>query len=134
MAKGSCLCGKIQFEVLAVQSQMAHCHCSMCRKFHGAAFSTFGVARRENFRWQSGEALLCSYTAPNGTTRKFCKQCGSSLIFADAKNDGTCIEFALGALDDELDQQPDAHIYVGNKASWYKIGDHLPCFQEDREK
>ena len=39
--KGQCLCGSIQYEIDKVEPKMAHCHCSMCRKFHGAAFSTF---------------------------------------------------------------------------------------------
>ncbi len=37
---------------------MAHCHCSMCRKFHGAAFSTYGEAKIENFKWLQGEGFL----------------------------------------------------------------------------
>ena len=48
---GSCLCGAVQYSVDKIEKQMAHCHCTMCRKFHGAAFATFGEARTENFHW-----------------------------------------------------------------------------------
>src|SRR5207249_145423 len=36
---GSCLCGDVAFE-LVPGDWMGHCHCSMCRKAHGAAFAT----------------------------------------------------------------------------------------------
>ena len=42
--KGSCLCGSIQYEVDRIDSKMGHCHCTMCRKFHGAEFATLGEA------------------------------------------------------------------------------------------
>ncbi|NJN39037.1 MAG: hypothetical protein HC772_19095 [Leptolyngbyaceae cyanobacterium CRU_2_3] len=40
-----------------------HCHCSTCRKIHGAAFGTFGHAEAKGFCWTQGEQLLtgCGY-------------------------------------------------------------------------
>jgi len=55
---------------------MTHCHCTMCRKFYGAAFSTFDEAKVENFRWIKATEQLKTYQAANGTQRKFCQQCG----------------------------------------------------------
>ena len=55
MLTGSCLCGAIAYEVKELEPNMANCHCGMCRKFHGAAFATFGEAKSENFRWTRGE-------------------------------------------------------------------------------
>jgi len=132
---GQCLCGEIKYQVSNLLPHMAHCHCSMCRKFHGAAFSTFGVAKKEDFQWLSGEHLLKIYTAPNGTQRGFCANCGSSLTFAASNDPGTHIEFTLGSLDThlELDTKPDCHIYCDSKASWYEIEDDLPQFAEGRE-
>ena len=34
---GRCLCGDVVFEADAPFEFMGHCHCSMCRKHHGAA-------------------------------------------------------------------------------------------------
>ncbi|AJQ96220.1 GFA family protein [Gynuella sunshinyii] len=130
---GSCLCGAIHYEVDEIQHEMSHCHCSMCRKFHGAAYATFGEARAEQFRWLSGEELLKSYIAKNGTVRQFCSQCGSSLTFhAPGGTDGFVV-FTLGTLDSEIDQRPDAHIYIGSKAGWSDIHDDLPQFWESRD-
>ncbi len=131
--KGSCLCGAIQFEASQLSAKMAHCHCSMCRKFHGAAFATFGETTSDNFRWLTGAEHLKSYVAPNGTTRQFCSECGSSLIFKPSGEDNGLVEFALGALDDPINERPDAHIFTAYKASWMELTDDLPKFKEGRD-
>jgi len=131
--KGQCLCGLISYEVDKIEAQMGHCHCSMCRKFHGAAFATFGEALSQNFRWISGEEYLKNYQAENGTIRQFCENCGSSLIFKPADDDGSLVEFTLGTLDSGLDLKPDAHIFVAFKADWVSINDDLPQYDEGRD-
>lgn len=131
--KGTCLCGAVRYEVKAIEPKMGHCHCSMCRKFHGAAFATYGEVLVENFRWKAGEEKLKSFTADNGSVREFCSVCGSSLTFAPSAEEAQFIEFALGTLDTEIVDRPDAHIYTAFKAPWYDISDDLPQFTESRE-
>jgi len=105
----------------------------MCRKFHGAAFATLGEALVENFRWTEGESLLKTYLAPNGTQRKFCENCGSSLIFEASNDDGKLVEFSLGTLDSPIDLKPDAHIFTESGANWCEVGDGLPQFKAGRD-
>lgn len=130
---GSCLCGEVRYEVQHIGRKMGHCHCSMCRKFHGAAFATFGEAKAGDFRWTQGKELLQSYVADNGTTRQFCKQCGASLTFSAANNESGKVEFALGTLDSKISQRPDAHIYTAYRADWCQIKDNLPKYLEGRD-
>ncbi|MGO9268581.1 MAG: GFA family protein [Candidatus Binataceae bacterium] len=52
----------------------------MCRKASGAAFRSRVAVPRKNFRWLKGEALLTGYVSSPGTTRTFCKVCGSTLV------------------------------------------------------
>jgi len=131
--KGSCLCGRIRFEVDQFEPQTGNCHCSMCRKFHGAAYATLAEARREHFRWTAGVDLLKGYTADNGTTRSFCKNCGSSLTFASPDADPDLVEIALGCFDDEVPVKPDAHIYVASGAKWALPQDDLPQYETGRD-
>ncbi len=112
---------------------MGHCHCTMCRKFHGAAFATLGESKIENFHWLQGEQQLKTYLAVNGTRRQFCENCGSSLIFIPANDAGELVEFSLGTLDSEIPLLPDAHIFTRYSADWYEIFDDLPRFAEGRE-
>lgn len=130
---GQCLCGAVKYEVDHIEPRMGHCHCSMCRKFHGAAFATFGEALSTDFRWLQGEHDLQSYQAENGTVRQFCRHCGSSMTFSSSAYTTDVIEFALGTLDSELDVKPDAHIFTKYKANWSVICDDLPLYAESRE-
>lgn len=132
MYKGQCLCGAIKYEVDEIKPQMGNCHCSMCRKFHGAAFSTFAEADVNDFRWVEGEDQLKSYMAGNGSVRQFCKNCGSSMTFAPSKEANDVIEFSLGTLDSDIELSPDAHIYTGSKANWVEIFDELPQYKKGR--
>lgn len=131
--RGQCLCGAVKYAVDAIGPRMAHCHCSMCRQFHGAPFATFGEARAADFRWLEGEQLLKSYRAPNGTVRRFCSNCGSSMTFAPANDSGEFVEFTLGTLLDAPELNPDAHVFVGSKARWDYIADQLPQYEAGRE-
>ncbi len=131
--QGSCLCGSIKYEVKKIEPHMAHCHCSMCRKFHGSAFATFAEAKKENFRWLQGEELLSTYVASNGTSRMFCSTCGSSMIFKAAVGHEAVVEFSLGTLDSDIEKRPDAHIYVAFKANWVELQDELPKYSEGRD-
>jgi hypothetical protein len=131
--RGSCLCNAIRFEVDEFEPQTGNCHCSMCRKFHGAAYATLAEARRENFRWIDGEELIKGYTADNGTTRSFCSNCGSSLMFASPNADPGLVEISLGCFDDEIPVRPDAHIYVASGAKWAFPEDDLPQYEAGRD-
>ena len=123
---GQCLCGGIKYEVDAIGPKMGHCHCTMCRRFHGAAFATFGEARVEDFHWLQGEDLLKVFTADNQTKRKFCVNCGSSLIFESAGDHQGTVEFSLGSLDAAPNLRPDAHIYTDAQVEWFDANDGLP--------
>jgi hypothetical protein len=131
--QGSCLCGAIRFEVDEFAPQTGNCHCSMCRKFHGAAYATIAEARRNHFHWISGTDMLKAYTAVNGTTRTFCANCGSSLIFSSPNADPDLVELALGCFDDEVPVKPDAHIYVASGAQWARPADDLPQYEAGRD-
>ncbi|RBP47067.1 GFA family protein [Arenicella xantha] len=130
---GSCLCGAIRYQAETLRHTIGNCHCGMCRKFSGAAFSTFGEVPADKFRWTSGEHKLKTYVAQNGSKRQFCSDCGSSLTFAQARGGEDIVEFSLGTLDSELDCKPDAHIYLNYKADWFEVNDDLLQFAEGRE-
>ncbi|MEM7537717.1 MAG: GFA family protein [Chloroflexota bacterium] len=130
--KGSCLCGEIRFEVDEFLSTIGHCHCSMCRKFHGAAFATLADVPAEHFRWTAGEHLLKGYTAQNGTIRRFCINCGSSLTFFTPNGPSDIVEIAMGCFDDDVPVKANAHIFVASGANWFEHEDELPHFEAGR--
>lgn len=123
--RGSCLCQAVRFEVRGPFGRASHCHCSMCRKAHGAAFGTYARVKRSDFALLSGESDIAGFASSAGTSRTFCGRCGSTLQFLTDKLPDA-IDIALGTLDDDPGIRPVMHIFAGSKAPWYPIEDGLP--------
>lgn len=125
MHQGSCLCGAVRYEISAPITLVTHCHCSMCRKAHGAAFGSHATIAREKFRFTAGEDSVTRYASSPGVERSFCAHCGSTLQWSsDRRPDDIAI--AAGTLDTPLAPPPQRHIYTDSRASWYRIEDTLP--------
>jgi len=125
MIRGSCLCGNVRYEVRAFAKPALNCHCSMCRKAHGAAFGTYARVETKDFTLLSGANDIASYASSLEVTRTFCRRCGSTLQFIHAKRPSS-FALALGTLDDDPGIRPSRHIFVGSKAPWFEVGDQLP--------
>jgi hypothetical protein len=130
MAKGSCLCGGVRFEIAGPIGRASHCHCSMCRKAHGAAFATFARVRAADFRWTAGEELVAGYRSSPHVVRTFCSRCGSNLQWIDDRTPDRR-DTALGVLDDAPGVKPSLHIFTADKAPWFEITDRLPQHAAD---
>ncbi|MEX0958384.1 MAG: GFA family protein [Burkholderiales bacterium] len=129
MIHGSCLCGSVRYEIRGPLGPVTHCHCSQCRKTHGAAFGTYVRVDRADFTLTSGESDIQSYPSSPGVLRTFCRQCGSTLQFLrESRPDSFSI--AIGTLDDDPGVRPSHHIFVGSKAPWFDITDGLPQHEE----
>jgi len=121
MTIGTCLCGALRYEVDGACSSLTHCHCSMCRKHHGAPFATFVEAAARSFRWIGGEASVAEYASSTARQRAFCEVCGS---VAPAPL-GDRVLLPAGNLSGELGVAGGKHVFVGSKAPWHIIADAL---------
>lgn len=125
---GSCLCGAVRFEVTGPLTMMLHCHCSRCRKEHGAPFATFAVAAADDLRWISGEDAVVAGDAPPGAPRHFCGHCGSP---APSSQPSMGMAFIpVGLLEGDPGMRPEGHLFVGSKAPWHTISDTLPQYDK----
>ena len=127
MIQGSCLCGRVRYQIDGPLTDADHCHCSMCRRQHGAAFSTYADFNPGDFRWTSGEDSLKIYQVPSGGGWCFCSECGSTLAGTE---DGRVTSITLGTVEGDPGIRPSSHIFVGSKAGWFEIDDDLPRFDE----
>lgn len=124
---GGCLCGKVRYEINDALMDADHCHCSMCRRQHGAAFSSYANFQPGSFAWTSGQKLLKIYETPAGGGWCFCRECGSTLAGTER---GEISSVTLGTVDGDPGIKPAMHIYVGSKAQWVDINDELPQYNE----
>ena len=124
MAHGTCLCGTLEYEITEPFNFMAHCHCSRCRRHHGAPFATWVGAPLSGFKWHSGEDNVGEYRSEGSGTRRFCKTCGSVAPVL-IEQMGMAMLTAGNIVEDTV-IRPQSHIFVGSKAPWYEISDDLP--------
>ena len=118
---GSCLCGATLYTVADEFKYALICHCSQCRRATGSAFKAFGGIERAKFKVTQGSVKIYGDVM---TLDARCRTCGSLLY--SIVQEGTMAHVTYGTLLDPATLQPQAHIYVGSKASWDVIGDPLP--------
>jgi len=80
MINGHCECKRVSFEVDGEINDFSHCHCSQCRRLHGAAYATFAGVSRASFRYLSGQDDLSNYASSDDHNRVFCSNCGSNIM------------------------------------------------------
>ncbi len=123
--EGSCHCGRVRYRAVGPWGFMEHCHCTGCRKSHGAAFATYIQLPRARFTLLQGKDQIRIYEAESGTKRSMCQTCGSCITSHGDSEPGS-VYVAAGTLDTPLEQKADAHIFVRSKAPWYEILDDVP--------
>jgi len=123
--RGACLCGTVRFEIDLPTRFCVHCHCSMCRRNHGAAFVTWFGVPKTNFRLLEGETAVTRYQSSDHGSRSFCSQCGSSLL-CELDRDPDTIDVTLASMLAPIDRPPEAHVFFDTHVEWVEFLDQLP--------
>lgn len=123
--KGSCLCGKVTFEIEGNFDTFYLCHCGRCRKDTGSAHAANLFSSSAKLKWMSGEDNITNFTLPSTQhSKSFCSICGSAL--PNIQMGGEVLVVPAGSLDCDLPISPSAHIFVSNKANWDEELDKIP--------
>ncbi len=127
--RGSCLCGKVKFEVDHFTGPFEICHCNRCRKVSGSQGIASIGCNTKDFRLLTGGNSIITFDAPvlhrpPAYQVSFCMHCGSPV--PSATPEGEFMEIAAGLLDDSPEIKPDKHIFVELTPQWDKISDDLP--------
>ena len=117
---GACFCGAVTFEIDLPTLFCGHCHCSMCRRPHGAAYVTWVGVPPGQFRVTGGAEQLHTYESSSDGRRQFCSACGSQLFcwHEDANGEPKLMDITLASLQGEIDRRPEAHFFFDSRASW----------------
>ena len=126
---GRCLCEAVAYEITGELGSIFNCHCSKCRRWHGAAFRTRASVKKSQFNWVRGQEHLSKYDSSENATKTFCSICGSNLM-TFYKNFPDVVGLPLGGLEQDPKVKPEANIFVGSKAPWYTLCDGLPQYAE----
>lgn len=133
-ATGSCLCGKVKYEITGNLGIFQYCHCSRCRKFTGSAHAANLLVKPEQFKWLAGEVSVGRFEHPDARhfATSFCKKCGSSLPWLGKS--GKAVVVPAGTLDDDPQIRPFQNIYWGSRADWYVEASELVKYEELPQK
>ena len=128
--KGSCLCGKVLYEINGSLGVFQYCHCSRCRKFTGSAHAANIIVAPDQFNWLAGEELLGRFEVPEARhfATSFCKHCGSSLPWLATS--GKAVVIPAGTLDGDPEIKPFQNIFYGSRADWYQEASGLIKYDE----
>ena len=124
-AEGRCLCGGVGFSTGLPSKWVAHCHCQMCRRTHGAAFITWVGVDEACVDINDAQGLLEWYSSSEHAQRGFCRRCGSSMFFKSTRWPGE-LHITLANFSDPVDRQPQAHAYYDSHVEWFTVNDRLP--------
>ena len=124
MPRGSCLCGAVRYDVGEIRS-LSNCHCSRCRRQHGAAYATYAEVASDDLGVSDELGALQSFQSSAAVRREFCGRCGSKMFYRNEQHPHT-LWIDAGTFDDDPGLTISAHHFAASKANWYDIDDDLP--------
>lgn len=128
-AKGSCLCGKVCFEIDGEFESFYLCHCEYCRKDTGSAHGANLFSSTAHLRWLAGEHEVKTFNLPaTRHFKSFCSHCGSAL--PNVQMEGKLLVVPAGSLDSLVTILPTAHVFMASRANWDNELEQIATFDE----
>lgn len=126
MIEASCLCEAVKFQAEDIPGMIFNCHCSRCRRSHGAAFATQVVCLKSSLIFVSGKEFVSEYKF-EGIKRCFCSKCGSRLLNA-TESDGY-LSVSLTTIQGRPDLKPVAECFAIDRLSFVLLDPSIPHFE-----
>ena len=122
--RGACLCEAVQFEVTPPTKWCAHCHCTMCRRAHGAGVVTWFGARNDSFR------LIAGRSSSSGSSRQPARAAASAAdaavtLFFEGERWPDEIHITRASVAEAIDREPQAHVFYDLRVEWLELHDEL---------
>ena len=125
---GGCHCGRLRYRFDAPLTDIAHCHCSVCRRSSGGILTTWITVPLASFQWLAGTPT--EYASSATCTRSFCPTCGAHLTLFTRLSPET-LDVTVATLDHPEQAPADRHIWVQSRLPWLHLDPQLP--EEDQE-
>ena len=126
--QGGCQCGALRYQFEAPLQNIAHCHCSICRRSSGGIVTTWITVPLASFRWLAGTPR--EYASSASCTRSFCPTCGAQLTLFTTLSPHS-LDITIATLDQPELAPADRHIWVQSRLNWLQLDPQLP--EEDQE-
>ena len=121
---GGCSCGALRYEITRAPNAVYTCHCTVCQRMTGSAFSTGLVIAAEAFRLSGAEPRPFRRTADSGRAviGWLCPECGTRVCGGpkpgSAPPPGALATVRAGTLDDTSWLRPTLHFWTRSAQPW----------------
>jgi hypothetical protein len=125
---GGCHCGRLRYAFAAPLRDIAHCHCSICRRTSGGIVTTWLTVPLTSFHWTQGSPA--AYASSASCTRYFCARCGCQLSLFTVQSPDS-LDITVASLDQPELAPAERHIWTTSRLPWLHLDEGLP--EEDEE-
>ena len=132
-ATGRCFCGGVTGRFDGEPFWIAADHDEDCRRATGGALLIWIGYRPEQVRLEGDSLTAFSRTA--GVVRLFCRVCGTSIAYEDARLPDE-VHISLGFMEDHQAFAPQVHAFWGERLRHVELVDDLPkeeAFSRERD-
>ena len=128
--RGSCLCGKIRFQLNAEPITLYACHCTDCQRRSGGALLLSMWVQRDALEVLDGNPKLVSSIANDGRQRKnkVCPACEVRLWSEPIHRPRLAI-LRPGTLDQAKEFKPVAHQFVRSALPWFVFPEGVKLYE-----
>jgi hypothetical protein len=128
--QGGCLCGSVRLQTLGRPLKVLVCHCTMCQRATGSAFSVEPIFPKGRVQLTGEPPSLYEHRSPeHGRVIQFsfCGKCGNRIGITLERFPDIQVVYG-GVFDDPSWLKPDCHIFTESAAPWTQLPSDVECF------
>jgi hypothetical protein len=128
---GGCNCAAVRYLVTRPFLTVYICHCHLCQKRTGSAFSQVAVLPAQGFALRAGQLLCTARLTAHGTKNVSwaCAACHSR-IYTQREGGPPVINLRAGTLDDASQLRPVAQFWTSSAQPWALLKDDVLSYAE----
>ena len=116
-----CCCQACRIEVVGEPTLNTVCNCSSCKRRTGSAFGWSAYFRDENIKDRQGDLSAYAVEGPPTTTRWFCANCGTTMMWESGDFMPGQTGFAGGCFADTPLPEPNLSAYDDLRCAWVAL-------------
>jgi hypothetical protein len=124
---GGCQCGAVRYRLESVPDGAVICHCRMCQKASGGAFTAFCGVPKTDLVVTSGAVSV--FRSSDIAERGFCALCGTPLTYHVLGSQR--IGVTIGSLDDPNSVVPGEQLGTESRVRWLSAALNAPLASLD---
>ena len=133
MIEGGCRCGAVRYTIaLDDMPPVYACHCHMCQRFSGSAFSVQALVAEAKLRVTGPLLVREQVTEDRTSIQRHCAECYGRIYNTNTRRPGVAVVRA-GTLDRSEELECRAHIFTNYRQRWVQFDPAVPQWGEAPE-